>query len=32
MSTTARRDGNEYVLNGEKMYISGIREAKRADA
>ncbi len=28
MSTTARRDGNEYVLNGEKMYISGIREAK----
>ena len=28
MSTAARRDGNEYVLNGEKMYISGIREAK----
>jgi acyl-CoA dehydrogenase len=27
MSTTARRVGNEYVLNGEKMYISGIREA-----
>ena len=27
MSTTAKRDGNEYVLNGEKMYISGIREA-----
>ena len=28
MSTTAKRDGSEYVLNGEKMYISGIREAK----
>lgn len=28
MSTAAKRDGNEYVLNGEKMYISGIREAK----
>jgi acyl-CoA dehydrogenase len=28
MSTTAKRVGNEYVLNGEKMYISGIREAK----
>jgi acyl-CoA dehydrogenase len=28
MSTTARHVGNEYVLNGEKMYISGIREAK----
>jgi acyl-CoA dehydrogenase len=27
MTTTARREGNEYVLNGEKMYISGIREA-----
>ncbi len=27
MSTTAKRDGAEYVLNGEKMYISGIREA-----
>ena len=27
MSTTARRVGDEYVLNGEKMYISGIREA-----
>jgi acyl-CoA dehydrogenase len=27
MSTTAKRVGNEYVLNGEKMYISGIREA-----
>jgi acyl-CoA dehydrogenase len=28
MSTTAKRVGNEYVLNGEKMYISGIREAE----
>jgi len=28
MSTTAKRVGNEYVLNGEKMYVSGIREAK----
>ncbi len=28
MSTTAKRDGDEYVLNGEKMYISGVREAK----
>lgn len=28
MSTTAKREGNEYVLNGEKMYISGIKEAK----
>ena len=27
MSTTAKRVGNEYVLNGEKLYISGIREA-----
>jgi acyl-CoA dehydrogenase len=27
MSTTAKRVGNEYVINGEKMYISGIREA-----
>ena len=27
MTTTARKVGNEYVLNGEKMYISGIREA-----
>jgi acyl-CoA dehydrogenase len=27
MSTTAKRVGSEYVLNGEKMYISGIREA-----
>lgn len=27
MTTTAKRVGNEYVLNGEKMYISGIREA-----
>jgi acyl-CoA dehydrogenase len=28
MVTTASREGNEYILNGEKMYISGIREAK----
>jgi acyl-CoA dehydrogenase len=28
MSTVAKRVGNEYVLNGEKMYISGIREAR----
>jgi acyl-CoA dehydrogenase len=28
MSTTAKRVGDEYVLNGEKMYISGIKEAK----
>lgn len=27
MSTTAKKVGDEYVLNGEKMYISGIREA-----
>jgi acyl-CoA dehydrogenase len=27
MSTTAKRVGDEYILNGEKMYISGIREA-----
>ncbi len=27
MTTTAKRVGNDYVLNGEKMYISGIREA-----
>ena len=27
MSTTAKRDGDTYVLNGEKMYVSGIREA-----
>jgi acyl-CoA dehydrogenase len=27
MDTIAKRVGNEYVLNGEKMYISGIREA-----
>jgi acyl-CoA dehydrogenase len=27
MTTTAKKVGNEYVLNGEKMYISGIREA-----
>lgn len=28
MTTVAKRVGNEYVLNGEKMYISGVREAK----
>lgn len=28
MTTVAKRIGDEYVLNGEKMYISGIREAK----
>jgi acyl-CoA dehydrogenase len=28
MTTVAKRVGEEYVLNGEKMYISGIREAK----
>ena len=27
MTTTAKLVGNEYVLNGEKMYISGVREA-----
>ena len=27
MATTATREGDEYVLNGEKMYVSGIREA-----
>jgi len=27
MATTAKKVGSEYVLNGEKMYISGIREA-----
>ena len=26
MTVTAKRVGNEYVLNGEKMYVSGIRE------
>ena len=28
MTTVAIRVGNEYVLNGEKMYISGIRAAR----
>jgi acyl-CoA dehydrogenase len=28
MATTAKRVGDEYVLNGEKMYVSGVREAK----
>lgn len=28
MTTIAKRVGDEYVLTGEKMYISGVREAK----
>jgi len=28
MSTIARMEGDEYVLNGEKLYISGVREAE----
>jgi len=28
MNTRAKREGDSYVLNGEKMYISGVREAK----
>ncbi|HYB83980.1 MAG TPA: acyl-CoA dehydrogenase family protein [archaeon] len=28
MTTVAKRVGDGYVLNGEKMYISGIKEAK----
>ncbi len=27
LSTTARRDGDRYVLNGQKTYISGVDEA-----
>jgi acyl-CoA dehydrogenase len=27
MAATAKRVGDEYVLNGEKMYVSGVREA-----
>lgn len=27
--STAKRDGNNWVLNGEKMYISGTEEAKK---
>ncbi|OZC41642.1 acyl-CoA dehydrogenase [Rhodococcus sp. WWJCD1] len=27
MSTTARRDGDDYILNGSKYYISGVDEA-----
>jgi acyl-CoA dehydrogenase len=27
--STARKEGNEWVLNGEKMYISGTEEAKK---
>jgi acyl-CoA dehydrogenase len=26
ISTTAKKMGNEYVINGEKMFISGVRE------
>jgi hypothetical protein len=29
MKTVAKRVGNEYIVNGEKMYISGTEEAKR---
>jgi acyl-CoA dehydrogenase len=29
MHTTARRDGDSFVLHGEKSYISGTEEAKR---
>jgi acyl-CoA dehydrogenase len=29
MRTTARRDGDSFVLHGEKSYISGTEEAKR---
>jgi acyl-CoA dehydrogenase len=28
MSTTARKEGDGYVVNGEKAYISGVREAR----
>ncbi|MGI9155158.1 MAG: acyl-CoA dehydrogenase family protein [Marmoricola sp.] len=28
ITTTARRDGDEWVLNGRKIYISGVDEAK----
>ncbi len=27
--STARREGNDWILNGEKMYISGTEEAKK---
>jgi acyl-CoA dehydrogenase len=29
IKSTAKRDGNVWVLNGEKMYISGTEEAKK---
>lgn len=29
LKMTARKEGNAYVLNGEKAYISGIKEAQR---
>lgn len=32
MATTARRDGDGYVLSGEKAYISGVREAREKGA
>jgi acyl-CoA dehydrogenase len=28
IASTARKEGNEYVLNGEKLFITGVREAK----
>ncbi|MCC6047811.1 MAG: acyl-CoA dehydrogenase family protein, partial [Desulfurococcaceae archaeon] len=28
ISVTARREGSEYVISGEKAYISGVREAR----
>jgi acyl-CoA dehydrogenase len=28
ISSTARKEGKEYVLNGEKLFISAVREAK----
>jgi acyl-CoA dehydrogenase len=28
MGTTARREGNEFVLHGEKAFVSGVEEAK----
>lgn len=29
MRTTSRRDGSEFVLRGEKAFVSGVEEAKR---
>jgi alkylation response protein AidB-like acyl-CoA dehydrogenase len=31
LTTTAARDGNDYVLNGAKYYISGVEEADGAN-